>query len=156
MISSIPKLDYIPYTDKEKNKLQQCILNEYYSYDNINMTNSEIKKSIQLIIKPKLYIERTKNINRSYTNLFLRIIVIEDDIKGYNYAYTLIHEYIHLDKMIANERLTDYLSVKLLYESDNIFLKKTACYITYLKINNDNGNKYDCTDQLIKYFMKNF
>lgn len=149
-------MEKVPYTEEQKLNLQYYIITEYNKLHVIDLDNNEIKIEIQKIIKPHFYIERTRQVSRSTTNMVLRLITIEDSIDSYRYAYTLIHEYIHLDKMIANERLTDYLSIKLLYESDNIFLKKTACYMTYLKINNDNGNKYDCTDQLIKYFSENF
>ena len=110
-LSYIPKLAYIDYMHEDKNKLKEYILNKYNSLDYEYLSNNEIKKEVQKIIKPKFYIEQYKNINRSYTKLTIRYIAIQNSLNGYTYAYTLIHEYIHLDKLIANERLTDYLSV---------------------------------------------
>ena len=110
-LSYIPKLVYIDYINEDKDKLKEYILNKYNSLDYEYLSNNEIKKEVQKIIKPKFYIEQYKNINRSYTKLTIRYIAIQNNLNGYTYAYTLIHEYIHLDKLIANERLTDYLSV---------------------------------------------
>ena len=156
LISHIPNLEYVEYTQEEKDQLVEYVLNQYNKIDPIKISKQEIKNEVQKIIKPVFYAEYECNINRSKTKLIERKIYIQANLSIYDYAYVLTHEYIHLAKMIANERLTDYLTITMLHESDNLFLQKVSYCVTYLKINQDNGNEYDCTDQLIKYFSENF
>ena len=116
------------------------------------LTREEIKKEIQKIVKPKFYIERNIDSRGARTYPAFRIIEIDCKSYGYDYAYALIHEYIHLDYFLSDESLVDYLSVKLLWESEVPYLKKSACWLVKDKIANDNGSEYDCTAQLIEYF----
>ena len=119
------------------------------------LTNEQIKSEIQKIIKPKFYIEVYTGSSGGRTYASLRIIAINKHLKGYAYAYTLIHEYIHLHYLLKDESLVDFLSVKLLWESNVPYLQKAACWLIKDKIENDRGNDYDCTAQLIGYFRIN-
>ena len=154
--SNIPQLAKVSYTAEEKFLLQEYVTQEFIKMSDVKISKEEIKFEIKQIVNPKFYREYECDIDRSKTLLITRKILIQKDLESYIYAYTLMHEYIHLDKMIANERLTDYLTIKFLHESDNLFLQKTAYYVTYLKINYDKGNEYDCTDRLIQYFLRDF
>lgn len=153
--SNRDKLEYKTYSSYEACILYNYIDNYQKSTPCKCLSNEEIKSEIQKIIKPNFYIEIYTNKSGGRTYSSLRIIGINKNMKGCNYAYTLIHEYIHLNYMLADESLVDFLSVKLLWESNVPFLQKAACYTIKSKILYDNGSEYDCTAQLIEYFRIN-
>lgn len=150
--ASREKIDYENYSWTEANQLYNYMDSCQVAIHCQALTNPEIKAEIQKIVKPTFYIEiyTSHSGGRTFSNL--RIIEISNKSVGYDYAYTLIHEYIHLAYMLSDESLVDYLSVKLLWESEVPYLQKSACWLVKQKIKYDNGNKYDCTAQLIEYF----
>ena len=153
--ASREKIDYENYSWTEANQLGNYMDNYQRTINCKVLTNQEIKTEIQKIVKPAFYIEIYTSHSGGRTFPSLRIIEICDRSVGYDYAYTLIHEYIHLAYMLSDESLVDYLSVKLLWESNVPYLQKAVCWLVKNKIQHDNGNDYDCTAQLIEYFRIN-
>ena len=123
----------------------------------LEFTKGEIKEHILKVKNPSLHFEITVNLSgntKGLTSTCLRIILIDPDLDSVYYGYVLMHEYVHLDNFISDERLTDFLTIKYLWESDDIFLKYIVCRIVEQKIMFDDfqNKDYDCTAQLIEYF----
>lgn len=153
--ASREKLDYESYSYSGAIRLYNYMGTYQQSIICEDLDNNQIKVEVQKIIKPKFYIEKYISSKGGTTYPSLRVIEINKELKGYDYAYVLIHEYIHLKYLLSDESLVDYLSVKLLWESDVLYLQKAACCLVKDKIQYDNGNDYDCTAQLIEYFRIN-
>ena len=150
--ASREKLDYENYSYSDAIRLYNYMDTYQQSIICEDLDNNQIKVEIQKIIKPKFYIEKYISSKGGTTYPSLRLIEINQELKGYDYAYVLIHEYIHLTYLLGDESLVDFISVKLLWESNNAYLEKSACQLVKNKIQYNNGNNYDCTAQLIEYF----
>lgn len=145
-------LDYKDYSYIQAGELYNYVDSIQKNIHCDKLNNKEIKEKIQKIIKPSFYLEIYTSKLGGRTYALFRIIEINKDLSGYDYAYALIHEYIHLTYLYSDESLVDFLSVKLLWESNEPYLQKAACWLIKDKIQHDNGNEYDCTEQLIEYF----
>ena len=128
ILSYREKLEYVPVNINDKYWLNNIVIIEV-NLDELPINNAD-----------------------GLTWLTIRLIQIRNDISSYNYCFVLAHEYVHLNNMISDENLTDFIAIKTLYESGDIYLRKAALIRIHNKIWSDNGNDYDCTYQLIQYF----
>ncbi len=149
------KLDYKEYSYEQADALYEYIQEQQCTIPYESLTNYEIKERVQKILSPTFYIETYCSGHQGKTRPLLRIIEVGDELSEYEYATVLMHEYIHLVLLYGDESLVDFLTVKYLWESDDNYLRRTACWLVKQKIIYDCGNEYDCTAQLIKYFNIN-
>ena len=156
------KIDYIPVTETQKHDLIVKIQDELSTIEYKDLNKSEIKEKVFNLFKPTFYIEQNidgklplhpENIGQTWATI--RLIQIRADLNGYQYCYVLAHEYTHLTSMIFDESLTDFITIKTLYESGDEYLRRVALNEVLRKVFCDKGNDYDCTYQLIEYFNKN-
>lgn len=157
VLSNREKLEYIPVNINDKYWLNNIVINESNEIEYQDLSKHEIREKVINLFKPKLFIEVNLDelpINNAdgLTWLTIRLIQIRNDISSYNYCFVLAHEYTHLNNMISDENLTDFIAIKTLYESGDSYLRKAALIRIHNKIWSDNGNDYDCTYQLIQYF----
>ena len=142
------------YDEVEAQQLCDKAIDKFMCFEEMELTKSGIKELVQSILKPKLYLEFDVGwLNcEGRTSEPLRIVFIASNLKNYSYCYVLTHEYIHLTYSLGDERLTDYLTTIILWESDIPYLMKAACYTVWNNIKYHKRDAYDCTAQLIEYF----
>ena len=144
------------YTDEQRIELLDRMQHEINIRNDVTIQREEIKPLVQSIIKPVVYIEIERDIDRcGLTIAQLRLIIIDTGLSDEDYAYTLTHEYVHLVCMIHDEALTDFITIKTMWESGNEFLQRTASRLVRSKLTVYLGNEYDCTGELIEYFSNN-
>ena len=119
------------------------------------MSKSEIDKELKSIIPLNVYIEiEVSHLGRAsgVTRPTLRIICIKKNLDDITYIITKTHEWVHLHHLIANEKLTQFMTFKYLYESDIDTFKLCALKLAQNVLENRYGEQYNCTQQIITYF----
>lgn len=149
-------LPQVAYSIEEINWLEtQASINyNYYQYNYANLSTLQIKETLKEYYQPKFFNEvYADNLhNEGKTSLPLRKVLIASDLFGEKLCFVLAHEYVHLTRMISDERLTEYLTIKTLWESNIPYLQRVACKAISWNIQLKIDNKYKCVDQLINYF----
>lgn len=87
--------------------------------------------------------------------VFDNTIWINDNIKNdpVRFVWTYAHETVHATQLCLDERKTQYLTFKLLYESGNEFFKQVALYQASMMVNIIE-KEYDATYYIAEY-LKN-
>ena len=141
------------YDEADRIELIEDISARLSSYHYEDLTNEQIRERVQQYIKPVLYIETSRDIAQNGLTISqLRLIIIKNGLTAEDYCYTLIHEYMHLVNMLHDEALTDYYTIKLMWESEDNYLRYVCCQLIISKETIYLGNEYDCTALLIEYF----
>lgn len=133
----------------------------YYDYYNILPTYQYCEKEEAIkIVNDYLgtnYIPTIKRISKKniqgYCSQITRQIYIRDDIVDWEFAYTFLHEAIHLKYQTSNEMWTTYKTFVLAYESGIPLLqeraKLEAIVVCYDKKNSHPN--YECSYYIHKY-----
>lgn len=147
-------MEYIECSIEDKSRLYNYINKCNYRLVAPELSNEQIREKIRNIIHPIFFIEKyVDDMNGGITYPVIRLVEISSSLKGFSYAYVLMHEYIHVAYLYGDESYVDFLTVKYLWESDSVYLQKAACWTVKQKIIYDNGDEYDCTTQLVEYFQ---
>lgn len=143
--------------------------NRNYSYLNNNL--KEIRTEAEDLVGLHFYIYLGKDVKSiehgaawGVTNFYFRTITVAEKIGVGNYIHVIVHELVHLKYYNANEMWTNFMTFKLLYESDNPDFKQVAINYAYRYISshtidekgnlvNTNwaGNLYDMSYYIINY-----
>ena len=157
-ISKRQAFDYIPLDNSKKNILLEKIISEKNEIEYITLSKYEIKQKVKQVVNPILFIE--ENVDQlkgdnsvGLTWLVIRLIQIKNSLNNYDYCFVLTHEYVHLQYMLTDENLVDFIAIKLLYNSGDKYLKRVACDRIISKLLYDCGSEYDCSYQLYQYFI---
>lgn len=119
-IKSSKPMKYKPHS------LKYNYLNESECYTN-NIW--EIKKDIDKLFKNPKYLFNFKQLPKGKigeTIILFRIINIDKDVNLFEFPFILAHELSHLINFTEDERFCNFNAFKILYESDNEYLKKVA------------------------------
>lgn len=93
--------------------------------------------------------------NKAGTCSFISgLIMIDRDLSVNDYAKAVFHERLHLYYYTACERFVQYQTFRFLYESDNVYIRKIGVEIALEIFNNQYPENYNCTSQIIKYFVE--
>ena len=164
-------LEYQNIQITEEDKIYQY-LKANINYNHLEIDKSNLKSSIEDLIEFKFYNYIGKNSSSiangkglAYVNFHFRYIVIAENISTRDYITTLTHELIHLKYYNANEMWTNFMTFKLLYESNNSVFKQAAINFAYRYIsshtldsqgnllnNNVAQEDYDIAYYVISYF----
>ena len=117
--------------------------------------NSQIKALIDdLYDTPHITIH--KNIPRkstpAYSIVQYRIVFMDIDLSGVDYAISYAHELTHIKHQTADETWTTFYTWKTLIESDNEFLQNAGfIYESRIMCGGYEGTEYDCG-----YYIENY
>lgn len=163
------KLEYTPITITQEHKVYKYLeSNRNFIYTETRQ--SEIRKNIEDLIGLSCYIYKGYDIYTlkgnawGLTQFYLRRIEVAEKISTTDYIQVMTHEAIHLKYMNANELWTNFMTFKLLYESDNIDFKQASINWAYRYVSShtvdENGNtitsrsyqnEYDIAYNVIEY-----
>lgn len=84
----------------------------------------------------------------------LRYCFINKYQTGWQLLETLTHEFVHLKYWAVNETFTQFMTFKLLYESDNEILHNKGKEIAIRQNNHEYYKPYECSWYVNKYFRE--
>ena len=122
----------------------------------LHLSKKEITSRIRKEINPVLFIEtenhRFNGTTRGITNMYWRVILIDERCEGYEYCFVKTHEYVHAKYFYTDERLTQFTTFKILYESKDEYLYSTSLY--YLNHYLSYPPQYDCSYYIVEYLRE--
>lgn len=93
---------------------------------------------------------RLGELYKGITSPIFRTIIIDEELKGYDYCETFAHEAIHLKYIVDNERYVCFETFKYLYENDK--LHDVGVWYGYNQITRGHTLvEYDISDLVIDY-----
>ena len=145
------QLDYITI----KNNLK----NEYNNINVTDMTISDIKKQagIEVPLTWCIQIDRphwAMGDKGGTCSFLIGLIRIDDSLNVSDYTKALVHERLHLYYYTGCERFIQYQTFRFLYESENLFFHKVGVEIAIQILENKYPEHYNCTGQIIEYFIE--
>lgn len=98
-------------------------------------------------------VKRAKKNVQGYCNQITKQVYIRNDIVDWEFAYTFLHEAIHLKYQTSNEMWTTYKTFVLAYESDIPLLQERAKLEAMVICFNENNSHpdYECSYYIHKY-----
>lgn len=83
-------------------------------------------------------------------------MLIDNSIKNDKYyCIAKLHEYIHLNEFIGDERLVSYKTFETLVKSNDAYLNKCGYYLAILFLSGSLDVEYDCSYYIIEYLQNN-
>lgn len=79
----------------------------------------------------------------------IRLIVIDEDVSGYQYCYTFAHEIMHLKHMIKQENYVCFETFKYLYESEEFH--NVGVWYGLRQLNGCYSGEYNISNQIVDY-----
>lgn len=142
-----------------KPKLEYKYSNVMISVPIVNQTSlskKEITSKIRKEINPVLFIETENHhfngTTRGATNMYWRVILIDERCEGYDYCFVKTHEYVHAKYFYTDERLTQFTTFKILYESKDEYLHNASLY--YLNHYLSYPHQYNCSYYIVEYLKE--
>lgn len=136
------------YTDY---KQQNCNYYEQFDVHNYKFDRAEIRALLDNEVGTKAYLLFDNKLNGdNFTILQTRTIVI-GDLEGYDYIQGLCHELVHLKFCTANETYTQFMTFKILYESENEILHDCGCDFANAQFKHLWFGDYDCAYYIEQY-----
>lgn len=124
----------------------------------ITYTKNELKEEISKLYNISHCYEEIDNLEPTTTGttkLLLRKVYIRKNLSLQSYATTYAHELTHIKYNTANETYTNYMSLIILYESENIQLQQIALNEMKAIIKGrESGTVYDCGYYLLNYLKE--
>lgn len=140
-------LDYKKY-EKQHNSIRYVYC-EITQDEAIAMVNAEFGVDVE----PIFVEEMSDAYGKTY--IWLRKIYLESKLTGWHLLEVYTHELVHYTRYIANEMMVQFLTFKILYESDNAILHEKGKALANEILSNDCYNKaYDC-GWYIKEYLEN-
>lgn len=148
-----------PYTDAQ---LTECTTYLFYINDPyvLSLSNLEYKNRINKLLNVYDYKELSKDLSWIHKNGFcampFKTIIIDDDLTGVNYAITLTHEILHYKYYSTNERYIEFMTFRVLFESNDPYLRKAGILHGYERLTDKDKDKDKdwCADLIIDYLIK--
>jgi hypothetical protein len=142
----------MPYTIRGQSQKQIILnrLNEDYQ-DNERKSKYYYKKILDKDLKLKMYIYREKYLknNNGLCIANLRLIIIDESIRDYQYCVTLTHEMMHLKRYRKQENYICFETFKYLYESEE--LHDVGVWYAIRQINGCYSSEYNISNQVLDY-----
>lgn len=102
-----------------------------------------------------VYVLDFKNIapTSGVTRPLLRYVVLDSNISGWDAIETLTHELLHIQLCVKDENYVEFMTFKVLYESNNPILVLKAKEIAYNQctLGHRENTAYDCSYYIAKY-----
>ena len=145
------KLEYQPITITTEHKVYNYLNNELnnpYTYQENNKLI--LRKELEELTNVNFYIY--KGIDKStidngqhlgITNFQFRYIKVAEKLSSCNYIWTLTHELLHLKYYNSNEMWTNFMTFKVLYESNNNDFERVAIVYGYRYVSAHTRNTDD-------------
>lgn len=133
-----------------KNEALQILYKEYDKDNNVK-SNSYYKNFLEKDLKVGLYFYKERSIPK-YNGLCyatIRLIVIDEDITGYQYCVTLTHEIMHLKRFILQENYVCFETFKYLYESKE--LHNVGVWYALMQLDGAYSGEYNICYQIVDY-----
>ena len=151
-----------------RNNYKYVEVDDYTRQMNINYLNAQVKNNhynvsrqeIRTMLEEELdfydytYKEGDYRVG-GYAGKFSRIIEIDKDLKIEQYCILLCHEMCHIKYEVDNERKTQFLTFKTLYESDNDTLKRVGTWFGIYVLDRCYDHEYDCSQLIVDYLVDN-
>lgn len=153
------------YTELQKNTVLDTLVKEYNQLGRQDLSLNDGKQLIQKLTNVYFYKEILIDLpynNAGCANPIVRLVFIDKEIytksfRSYgdlnDYFIVLTHEYIHISKVLGDERATQFKTFKLLYESNNNRLKQCAIQLAINILYNRYPQEYDCSYYIIEYIQ---
>lgn len=99
----------------------------------LKCSRKEVKKDLDKLFGAKFYIYKEKNLTDKFksdivtetvteelgrSNPFTRVVIMDDDIPLYLYAFNLAHELVHLTHFTGSDRYCNLVAFKTLYNTE--------------------------------------
>jgi hypothetical protein len=138
------------YTESELIEVKNFLENEFDPYL-LPLSNEEYKIKIDKCLNVVDYKYFESNLSwfkcDGYCSILSRVIIIDYDIKYTKYCRVLTHELMHYMNFSTNERYIDYMTFKVLYESNDKHLHNVGVKCGHDMLSGENAD-------LIIYYMK--
>ena len=120
---------------------------------NIHISKQEIRVLLENELDFKNYVYKEGN-TKNYSVAMFRYINVDKDLDVEQYCIVLCHEMCHIKYFTANERYTQFMAFKSLYESDNEELKNVGAWFGIYVLNRMYNETYDCSKLIIDYLKE--
>lgn len=125
------------------------ILNE--DFEEPTKTDDELRDVIAKDLGLKLYFYKEKPMQdyAGKTYVTIRLILMDIDANGFEYAQVFTHEVMHLKKMVANEKWVCFETFKYLYEHEE--LHNVGVWYGQKQLQGCYGGEYNIADLIVNY-----
>lgn len=151
-------MEYRDYLESDRTAIIEYSQNNIgeISQDLSEPTKDEIRDMLRDMYKPDIYFEWEAELGSraGLTNIVLRTVRTQKGLDNLNYCHTLAHEYVHLTKMIINERLTEYITLTTLCESEYPYFQYVGNIFLLAQFTIFEDENYNCRAQLIDYYKQ--
>lgn len=132
----------------------------------LNCSREEVRKDLNKLFGAKFYIYEEKNLTDAYdsyiatktiteelgrSNPFTRVVIMDDSIPLYLYAFNLAHELVHLTHFTSSDRYCNLVAFKTLYNTE----KYRDVALNYA-INDREGRipkSHSCWEYMVDYLI---
>lgn len=119
--------------------------------EELTKTDDELRKFIAKDLGLRVYFYGEKSMQdyagKTYTTI--RLIIMDKDASGYEYAQVFTHEVIHLKKIVGNEKWVCFEAFKYLYESEE--LHNVGVWYGQKQLQGCYGGEYNIADLIVNY-----
>lgn len=128
------------------------ILNE--ECKELTKTDDELRYMIAKDLGLKLYFYNEKSMKdyAGKTYVTIRLILMDIDANGFEYAQVFTHEVMHLKKMVANESWVCFETFKYLYEHEE--LHNVGVWYGQRQLQGCYYGEYNISDLIVNYLTK--
>lgn len=139
----------VVFPQQSKYIMAYNILNE--EIGELNKTDYELREMIakDLGLKFYFYNERSMEYYAGKTYVTIRLILMDIDANGFEYAQVFTHEVMHLKKMVANESWVCFETFKYLYEHEE--LHNVGVWYGQKQLQGCYGGEYNIADLIVNY-----
>ena len=125
-------------------------------YDNTcDFTDEEFKQYVENDMDFHFYIYKETQLSNGYNGRafpIIRTIFLDEDLTGYQYCQTFVHEVIHIKQCVANETYVCYETFKYLYEDE--VLHNVGVAYGWKQLQNSYKGEYNIDEQVIYYLTQ--
>lgn len=123
------------------------------------LTNKEYKTLIENEMNFRFYIHKQKNMTiykdaKGISSPLILLVVIDDEISGWEYCITLSDELMHIKYFTADERFVNFQVFKMLYESDNEYLHNIGVWYGLCHLENRITSNFSCKGYIVNYLKE--
>lgn len=131
IIIAITSIFTLRYIYGHRNYLEYVECTDGFEYINVyykpvNITREEARVKIEALFGNPKYKYKEKQIERPYSNILFKTVVVPQDTGINHYIYSLTHELVHLTERTGCERYVEFRTFQILYESGDADLKIVA------------------------------
>lgn len=133
------------------------IIEEEYCGDTVERTNKEFKTLIENDLNLSFYIYCDKPLNSSVKGksyISVRLMIIEKQLKGYEYCLVFAHEAMHFKKFAKNEKYICIETFKYLYENEDNELHNAGVWYAREQLLGCYTGEYDIRSFIINCLVR--